>query len=55
MRGTMDPRAFLLLVGVVLLLAGVVTWGQIPDSLPLVMTVLGGLLTFFGVISIVFM
>ncbi len=48
----MDPRAFLLLVGVVLLLAGIVSWGQIPGSMPAVMAVLGGVLTFLGVVSI---
>ena len=48
----MDPRAFLLLVGVVLLLAGIVSWGQIPGSLPEAMAILGGVFTFFGVVSI---
>ena len=48
----MDPRAFLVLFGVVLLLSGIVSWGQIPGSLPPVMTLLGAVFTFLGVATI---
>jgi uncharacterized membrane protein HdeD (DUF308 family) len=49
----MDPRAVMLVLGVVLLLIGIGTWGTVEGSLPGVMTFLGAALTFFGVITII--